>query len=97
VYITKYLPVLHKFIQKPHKNEKIVFWPDLASVYYAKATLVGLEELKIEYVPKEENPPKILQIHTIENFWANLKRKVYSNNYRRKDVKRLMANIRKEL
>jgi hypothetical protein len=25
VYISKYLPVLYKFIQKHHKNEKIVF------------------------------------------------------------------------
>jgi hypothetical protein len=31
VYISKCLPVLHKFIQKHHKNDKIVFWLDLAS------------------------------------------------------------------
>jgi hypothetical protein len=48
VYTSKCLP---KFIQKHHKNEKIVFWPDLAN--YAKDKLVQLEELKVEYVPKE--------------------------------------------
>jgi hypothetical protein len=57
VYISKCRPVLHKCIQKHHSNEKIVFWPDMASAHYAKDTLVRLEELKIEYVPKEENPP----------------------------------------
>jgi hypothetical protein len=32
IYISKCLQVLHKFIQKHHKKEKIVFWPDLASI-----------------------------------------------------------------
>jgi hypothetical protein len=63
---------------------------------YAKR-LVRLEELKIEYLSKEENLPNVPQIRPIENFWANLKRKVYSINYRPKDVKFLMAKIRKEL
>jgi hypothetical protein len=79
------------------KNEKIVFWPDSASAHYAKNTLVRLEELKIQYVRKQDNPTNVLQIRPIENFWANLKRKVYSNNYRPKYVKYLMAKIRKEL
>jgi hypothetical protein len=56
-----------------------------------------LEELKIEYIPKEENPPNVPQIRPIENFWADMKRKVYSNNDRPKDVQCLMAKIRKEL
>jgi hypothetical protein len=72
VYISKCQPILHKIIQKHHKNEKIVFWPDLAFSHYAKDTLVRFEELKIEYVPKEENPRWIL---SIEHFWANLKRR----------------------
>jgi transposase len=74
-----------------------VFWPDLASAHYAKDSLVRLEELKIEYVPKKERPPNVPQIRPIEIFWANLKRKVYSNNYRPKDVKCLIGKIRKEL
>lgn len=97
VYISKCLPILHKFIQQHHKNEKIVFWPDLASAHYAKDTLVRLEELKIEYVPKDHNPPNVPQLRPIENFWANLKRKVYSNNYRPKNLDCLIAKIRKEL
>jgi transposase len=95
VYICKCLPVLHKFIQKHHKNEKIVFWPHLASAHYTKDTLIRLEELKIEYVPKEEPPPNVPQARPIEIFWAYFKRKAYSNDYRPKDVKCLMAKIRK--
>jgi hypothetical protein len=53
--MSKYLPVLHKFIQKHYKKYKIVFWPDLAPAHYAKDILARLEELNIEYVPKEEN------------------------------------------
>jgi hypothetical protein len=68
----------------------------LASAHYAKDTLVRLEKLKIENVQREENPPNVPQVWPIENFWVNLKRKVYSNNYRSKDVKCLMAKIRKE-
>jgi hypothetical protein len=55
VYISKCLPVLQKSIQKYHKNEKIVFWPDLASAHYVKDTLDRLEELKIEYVLETES------------------------------------------
>jgi hypothetical protein len=73
-----------------------VFWPDSASVHYAKNTLARLEELKIKYVPKEENPSNVPQIRPIKNVWANLKRKVYSSNYRPKDVKGLIATIRKD-
>jgi hypothetical protein len=74
-----------------------VFWSDLASAHCTKDTLVRLAELKIKYVPKDENPPNASQIRPIENFWANLKRKVYNNNYSPKDINCLMAKIRKVL
>jgi hypothetical protein len=74
-----------------------VFLPDSASEHYTKDMLARLEELKIEYVPKKKNPPNVPQIRPIENFCANLKRKVYINNYRPKDVKCLMTENRKEL
>jgi hypothetical protein len=63
-------------------------------LHYTKDTLVRLVKLKIA---KEENPTKIPQIRPIVNFWANLKRKVYSNNYSTKDVKCFMEKIKKEL
>lgn len=97
VYIGKCLPVLQKFIEKFHKKEKIVFWPDLASAHYAKDTLDDLKRRKIPYIPKEQNPLNVPQLRPIENFWAYLKRKVYNNNYRAKNVDCLIAKIKKEL
>jgi hypothetical protein len=64
-----------------------VFWAHLASANYAKDTLARLEEHQIEYIPKEENPPNVPQLVPIRDFWANLKSKIYSNNYHPKDVK----------
>jgi hypothetical protein len=48
-----------------------------------------LEELKIEYNPREENPPNVPQIQPIENFWANL------NNLSPKRCKMLDGKDRK--
>jgi hypothetical protein len=42
---------LSKYTSKRKKN---VFWPNLASARYANDTLARLEDLKIEYVPKEK-------------------------------------------
>jgi hypothetical protein len=96
VNISKSPPVLHRLIKNTKKNGKIVFSTDFTFAHYANDTLVRLEELKIEYVPKVQNPPNDPQIRPIENFCANLNRKVYSNNYPPKDVKYL-AKIRKDL
>jgi hypothetical protein len=95
LHISKWLRVLHKFILKHHINEKIVFWPDLSSAHYAKDMLVRLEELKIEYVPKEENPPNVPQIRPIENSRDNLKKKVHSNNLSLKRCKVLNGKDQK--
>jgi hypothetical protein len=61
VYISKCLPILRKFIQKHHKNEKIVFRHDLASAHYAKDMLVRLGE----EVPKKENTPNVPRVRPI--------------------------------
>jgi hypothetical protein len=47
--------------------------------------------------PKGRKSTKLLKLRPIENFWADLIRKVYRHNYRPKDVKCLMGKIRKEL
>lgn len=97
VYNEKCVPALSNFIEKYHRKEKIVFWPDLASSHYAKSTIENLKDKKIEFVPKEMNPPNVPQLRPIETFWANLKRKVYENGYRAKNVDSLVLKIKKEL
>ena len=55
VYISKCLVKL-KFISKAHKNDEIVFWPDLASAHYSKKVQDYLKGKNIEYVPRDKNP-----------------------------------------
>ena len=91
------MPVLKHFIEKYHRKQKIIFWPDLASSHYAKSTIENLKNKKIEFVPKEMKPPNVPQLRPIETFWANLKRKVYERGYRAKNVDSLILKIKKEL
>lgn len=97
VYNEKCVPALKNFIKKYHSHDKVIFWPDLASSHYANATIQNLSNQKIEFVPKQMNPPNVPQLRPIETFWANLKRKVYENGYRAKNVDCLILKIKKEL
>lgn len=42
-----------------------MFWPDLASVHYAKDVQAELQRLKIEFVPKLQNPPNVPQLRIL--------------------------------
>ena len=48
-------------------------------------------------VPKSANPPNVLQLRPIENFWANLKRMIYFNNFVAKTEEELIKKTKKEL
>lgn len=65
---------------RKHKRS-VVFWPDLASCHYAKATLKWLKDLNIIIVSKDMNPPNCSEIRSIERFWGFVKA------YLRKHVK----------
>jgi len=80
-----------------YKDGKYLFWPDLASSHYAKASLQKLDSLGIKYVTKESNPPNIPQLRKVETFWAHLKNKVYENNWTPKTGTQLINKIRKVL
>ena len=45
------------FINQLHKDDEILFWPDLASSHYSIATRACYKELGINFVPKEMNSP----------------------------------------
>lgn len=92
-YRQHFLPKVVQFIAEKHKNKKISFWPDLAS----SPSLAEMSRLNIPFVPKDQNPPNLPQLRPIEDFWANLKRKVYSNSYRPKTLKNLKDKIKWEL
>ncbi|XP_065077549.1 uncharacterized protein LOC135700820 [Ochlerotatus camptorhynchus] len=97
IYSTKYLPEVASFIKKYHKGEDAVFWPDLVSTHYSKRSLEEMERMNIDVVPKSANPANVPQLRPIENFWANLKRKIYSNNFVAKTEEELINKTKKEL
>lgn len=67
---------LAPFIAEYHSDGQYLFWPDLATSHYACGTLAKLEELGIQVVAKEMNPPNIPQLRPIEDFWGWLKQLV---------------------
>lgn len=97
VYRTKCLPKLVPFIEKHHKNDKIIFWPDLASSHYARDTIKWLEDKKIPFVPKTANPPNVPKARPIEDFWALLSRIVYDKGWEAKNQQELRKKIFKSI
>lgn len=85
------------FIKKYHSDGNYIFWCDLASAHYANSTLQTFERLNIKYVTKRINPPNVPQLRPIETFWANLKAKVYSNDWQAKDFDSLKNRIKSKL
>jgi len=77
VYTGKCLRLLVRFIQENHKNDQVVFWPDLASSHYSKKALEYLSDKNIEVVQKDDNPANYPELRPIEDFWSELKRIVY--------------------
>ena len=61
-------PYLLPFIQKYHKHDNYVFWPDQASSHYAKEVLDWLKSKKIEFLPKNINPANAPKTRSIEDF-----------------------------
>lgn len=94
IYSNKCLPKLKNYINKSHRNDNILFWPDLASCHTSETTKSALKFLQIKYLPKEHNPPNCPQIRPIEKFWAYLKRHVYSEGIEYDSLDQLIRRIR---
>jgi len=95
VYINKCLRArLIPFVESVHKNDQIVFWPDLASAHYSNMTQGFLASNNIEYVPKVHNPANVPELRPIEDFWSEIKRLVYENNWQAENIKQLANRIR---
>lgn len=95
-----YIAILQKtlipLISKYYKtNNHFIFWPDLATAHYAKSVLEFLRTKNINVVPKELNPANLPEARPIENFWGDLKRLVYADNWIAKDLANLEKKIRK--
>ena len=66
--------ILLPFLQKYKIKSNALFWPDLATIHYAKVVQNWFRANGIEFVEKESNPPNCPQARPIEKFWAICKR-----------------------
>ncbi len=68
------------FINKHHRGGKYVFWPDMASSYYANS-VQKLAHSNTPFISKSENVANVLKIRPIEGLWSYLKRQVYQDGW----------------
>lgn len=85
------VPLLSQYYKK---DNRCIFWPDLASSHYSKSVLEFLKKKKIKYVSKDLNPANTPEARPIENFWGDLKRLVYSNNWQANNLNELERRIK---
>ena len=85
---------LEPMIKKYYSDGNYVFWPDLASSHYANQVQNYLIEKNIRYVAKFDNPANVPKARPIEDFWANLKAKVYEGDWKAKNLDQLKNRIR---
>jgi transposase len=98
IYISECLNKhLLPFLKENYPSGHFLFWPDLASCHYSRATLSWLREQKIPFVEKENNPPCAPQIRPIERFWAHLKEKVYEGGWTADSQQQLISRIRRKV
>ena len=84
------------FINRHHLDGQYLFWPYLASAHYAKTVVGYLEEKKVNFVERRDNPANLPECRPIENFWSILKGRVYKSNWQAKNLDQLQKKIRKD-
>lgn len=85
---------LMPFINRHHLDGQYLFWPDLASAHYAKTVVEYLEEKKVNFVERRDNPANLPECRPIENFWSILKGLVYKSNWQAKNLDQLQKRIK---
>ncbi|KAL4500832.1 hypothetical protein ABPG72_020066 [Tetrahymena utriculariae] len=86
------LPLIAQYYKN---NSEFVFWPDKASAHYAKQVLEFLKKRKVKFIEKSLNPSCLPEARPIENFWGDLKRLVYANNWSANNLDQLEKRIKK--
>ena len=81
------------FIDSNHSDHNYLFWPNLASSHYSNMVVDYLNEKKVNYMPKIDNPANLPEVKVIEDFWNILKGHVYKNNWQAQNIDQLQARI----
>lgn len=88
------------FIQKYHKMEDVIFWPDMSRVHYAKVVTNHLKSIGLEFIEYENNAPKVPQARPIEKYWALCKARYKARRSGAKSLssfKRIWSNISRKV
>ena len=93
VYISKCLVKLKKFINEVHKNDEIMFWPDLRSAHYSNKVQDYLKGENIEFVPRDKKPANVSELRPIKDFWTEIKRLVYADNSQAENLRQTRDRI----
>lgn len=88
---------LMPFIQMYHIQEKVLFWPDLATSHYSHKVMDYLDDNEVQMVHKEWNPQNCPQSRPIETLWAILSDMVYEGDWEAKTINQLKRRIKKKL
>ena len=82
------------FLREKYPENDFIFWPDLATAHYARATTQLLDDLDIPFVYKEDNPPNVPQLRPIEDMWGIIKQEVYRGGWSATTEDQLIRRIR---
>lgn len=86
--------ILVPYINEHFNDGEYVFWPDMASCHYSNETQEFMKSKNINFVPKERNIANVPELRPIEDFWSELKRKVYDKCWQAKNLNQLERRIR---
>ena len=85
------------FIRAYHLNDKVLFWPDLASSHYSNMVTSYLDQNNIQFVDRHFNPQNCPQTRPIETVWSILKNMVYDQEWEAKNINQLKRRIMQKI
>lgn len=93
IYRTECLKkILFPWLRSLDTERRFLFWPDKASCHYAHLTTQLLDEEKISYVSRIENPSAVPENRPIERFWRLCKQELVKKNLVAKNLRQFRYN-----
>ena len=86
--------ILISYINEHSNDGEYVFWPDKASCHYSNETQGFMKSKNINFVAKDRDIANVPELHPIEDFWSELKRKVYDKFWKPKNLNQLQRRIK---
>lgn len=81
------------FISENNLQNSSIFWPDKASAHYARSVQNYLTSKQVRFVPKCANPTNVPQCRPIEIMNAEIKRRVFLDNFYPKNIEEFHSRV----